>query len=227
MSKSQPLFDGTPDGAGDRDPRRDAPAFHRNCTPILDTLTPRLAQAGGEVLEIGSGTGQHVALFALSFPTLIWRPSDPEPAHRASIDAWRAHFELKTVRPAFDLDVSKNEWLLTPGAPERGFRAMLCFNVLHIAPWSVASGLFRGAAKWLAHDGFLALYGPFRWHGRHVAASNAAFDARLRTQDPAWGVRDVDAIDELAAANDLARTATETMPANNHMLFFTHSAGRR
>lgn len=215
-----------PVDAGPDDPRLNAPAFHRNGAPIVDALTPLLAHVEGEALEIGSGSGQHVALLAHSFPRLTWRPSDPNPAHRASIDAWRAQLKLETVRPALDLDVSREEWPLGGAARAQGFSAVICFNVIHIAPWSVAQGLFRGAADRLAPEGFLALYGPFRWRGRHVSQSNAAFDAGLRARDPDWGVRDVDDLDRLAASCALTRGEAIEMPNNNHMLIFARDAGR-
>lgn len=207
---------------GDR--RLRSPAFARNGRPIVEALAPRLAEASGEVLEVGSGPGQHVALFALSFQQLFFQPSDPEPAYRASVDAWRDSLGVASIRPAIDLDASRAPWPLEAVAPERGYRAILCANVVHIAPWSVAAGVFRGAGEWLAPDGFLALYGPFRWHGRHIAASNEAFDASLRHRDADWGVRDVDDIDRLASANWLERIDAIAMPANNHLLTFERVA---
>lgn len=209
-----------PPDASDGDERLESPAFLRNGLPILDALKPRLAEGAGMVLEVGSGPGQHVALFARSFPQLTFLPSDPSSTHRASIDAWRRRLGIETIRPAIDLDASAAEWPPEASAPEPGFRAILAVNVIHIAPWPVAEGLFRGAAGRLAPDGFLALYGPFRWHGRHVSISNEAFDARLRESDPAWGVRDIDEVDKLARSHDLTRIEAATMPANNHMLFF-------
>lgn len=205
------------------DARLDAPAFHRNGLAMVEALSPRLAEGSGEVLEIGSGTGQHVALFAHAFPHLVWRPSDPNPAHRASIDAWRAASRAEKIRPAIDLDAAAPEWPPEAETPASGFRAALCANVIHISPWSVAEGLFRGVAGRLAQDGFLALYGPFRWRGRHISDSNAAFDAQLRARDRAWGVRDVDEIDQLANDSGLTRIDVAVMPANNHMLFFARA----
>lgn len=226
MTTSQIMSELTlPQALVDGDPRRDAPAFHRNGSPIVDALTPRLGKADGDVLEIGSGSGQHVALLARSFPQLTYWPSDPDPAHRASIDAWRAHLGIETIRPAIDLDASAQEWAMAE-TPEHGFRAIFCANVIHIAPWSVAEGLFRGAAQSLAPGGFLALYGPFRWHGRHNSEGNEAFDASLRARNPAWGVRDIDEVDHLATSHDLMRVQTATMPANNHLLFFAHATRR-
>ncbi len=224
MTTPRPPIDLTLPDARAGDARRDAPTFHRNGTPIVDALRPRLADAAGDALEVGSGSGQHVALLAHAFPGLVWRPSDPDPVNRASIDAWRAHIGLETVRPAIDLDASADDWPPEAAAPAPGFRVVFSANVVHIAPWAVAEGLFRGAARRLAPDGFLALYGPFRWHGRHIAASNEAFDGQLRARDAAWGVRDVDDLDALAKSCALARADAVAMPANNHILFFERMA---
>lgn len=206
------------------DARLDAPAFHRNGLPIVEALSPRLSRARGHVLEVGSGSGQHVALLSRAFPQLTFWPSDPNPAHRASIDAWRAHLGLETVRPAIDLDARAPEWTITAENPDLGLHAILCANVVHIAPWPVAEGLFLGAARMLQPEGFLALYGPFRWSGAHVSDSNQVFDASLRARDPEWGVRDIDDIDLLANACHLARIETIATPANNHLLVFSRKA---
>lgn len=206
------------------DPRLESPSFHRNGDPMVAALAQRLADADGDVLEIGSGSGQHIAHFASRFSHLRFWPSDPNQAYRASIDAWRAHFALDIVQAAIDLDVSEEPWALGPDAPSGGFDAILCANVVHIAPWSVAEGLFRGAAPRLKPAGFLALYGPFRWYGAHVSASNAAFDAGLRARNPEWGVRDVDDLDASARARGLARVDCLTMPSNNHFLIYQRAA---
>lgn len=203
----------------EEDARLDAPAFHRNGEALVDALAPQLSEATGSVLEIGSGTGQHAALFARAFPHLRFQPSDPDPTRRASIDAWRAQMALKNVAQAIDLDVSSGDWARKL-VGERDYCALFCANVIHIANWPVAEGLFRGAAQILSTDGFLGLYGPFRWHGRHISAGNAAFDVSLRSQNTSWGVRDVDDIDVSAASHGLKRIETVEMPANNHLLFF-------
>lgn len=214
-----------PPGAAEADARLDSPSFQRNGPPIVDALRPWLAEATGDVLEIGSGSGQHAALLAHSFPSLTFQPSDPSAAHRASIEAWRAHLRLETMRPVIDLDVRDQEWPLRLEGDEARLRAVFCANVIHIAPWSVAEGLFRGAARRLAPDGLLALYGPFRWHGRHHSEGNQAFDQSLRARDPAWGVRDVDDLDQLATAHGMARVDVAAMPADNHILFYSRAPG--
>ena len=205
------------------DGRLDAPAYHRNCEPIWSVLGPFLQGKAGDVLEIGSGTGQHVVDFARRAPQLAWWPSDCNAAHLHSINAWRAFAQLANVRAPLRLDLTAPDWAL--GAPRddglpKAFLAILCVNVLHIAPWRAAEGLLAGAARHLRPDGRLFVYGPFVRGGRHTAESNAAFDASLRRADPAWGVRDTDALADLAAHAGLTLATITEMPANNLVLTF-------
>ena len=199
------------------DGRLDAPAFHRNSAPILDVLIRSLSGRTGHVLEIGSGTGQHVVTFAHALPGLTWWPSDPRPVHRRSIEAWRRESGLVNVMPPVELDAALRDWPLGQPSypPARDLTGIVCINVLHIAPWAVAEGLMAAAARHLRPDGCLVLYGPYSVGGSHTAQSNAAFDASLRARDPQWGVRDVDDIAALAAANGLTLAETAAMPANN------------
>jgi SAM-dependent methyltransferase len=199
------------------DGRLDAPAFHRNSGPILDVLIRFFSGQTGHVLEIGSGTGQHIVTFARALPALTWWPSDPKPVHRRSIEAWRRHGGLVNVKPPVELDAASRDWPLgQPGyPPARDLAGIVCINVLHIAPWDVAEGLMAAAGRHLRPQGCLVLYGPYAVGGAHTAPSNAAFDASLRAQDPQWGVRDVDDIAALAAAHGLRLTETVQMPANN------------
>ena len=199
------------------DGRLDAPTFHRNCAPILAVLARVLGAHAGHAVEVGSGTGQHVMAFARALPGLTWWPTDPKPAHRRSIEAWRRADGVANVMAPVDLDASRPDWPLgKPGfAPDHGISAVVCINVLHIAPWAVAEGLVAAAARYLRPDGHLILYGPYAVGGAHTAPSNAAFDASLRAQDPQWGVRDTDAIAALATAHGLKIAETVEMPANN------------
>jgi SAM-dependent methyltransferase len=210
------------------DGRLDAQAFHRNNEPILAVLTRVLSGRRGHALEVGSGTGQHVAAFAQALPTLTWWPTDPKPAHRRSIEAWRRASGLANVMEPTDLDAAQPAWPLgEPGhPPDEGLAAIVCINVLHIAPWSVAEGLLAAAARHLAADGRLILYGPYSVHGAHTAPSNAAFDESLRARDAAWGVRDTDDVAKLAAANGLAVIETVPMPSNNFMLVLSGQSAR-
>jgi SAM-dependent methyltransferase len=195
------------------DARLYAPAAPRNRQPILDVLKPHLPPRG-LVLEVASGTGEHVVHFAQARSDLTFQPSDPDPAHRASIDAWTAALGLANVRPAIALDVTAEAW------PVDAADALLAINMIHIAPWAAAEGLMRGAARVLPPGGLLYLYGPYKRGGQHTAPSNAAFDASLRGQDPAWGVRDLEAVINLAAAHGFRAPAVEQMPANNLSLVF-------
>jgi len=206
------------------DGRLDAPAFHRNHTAIWAVLCPYLEAASGNVLEIGSGTGQHVVAFAEKTPKLTWWPSDPNDKHLASIDAWRRHRGLANVRPPLRLDLSGLDQAASdrrsdqPDGLPHSFRAIVCINVLHIAPWSVTEGLLRCASSSLEEDGQLFVYGPFMRDGRHTAPSNAAFDASLRRENTAWGVRDTAAIDAQAQRLGLRLAEVVEMPANNFVL---------
>ena len=204
------------------DARLHAPATARNREPIARVLAawlPPRVQAEGRVLEIASGTGEHAVYFAVRFPGLTWLPSDPDPAHRASIEAYRAaHLKAggsaNLCRP-LDIDVTATSWPL-----DEAVDAVVCCNMIHIAPWAAAQGLVAGAARHLKPGGGLYLYGPFKQGGVHSAPSNARFDASLRAQDPAWGVRDLEAVAALAEAAGFAPPRIEAMPANNLSLWF-------
>jgi len=210
------------DGRAGGDGRLDAAAFHRNHAPIWAVLQPFLAGQTGDALEAGSGTGQHVVHFAANSPGIIWWPSDLNEAHLTSIAAWRAHANLPNIRPPLRLDLSDPAWdaALASGDGPPNLLALFCANVIHIAPWRVAEGLFAGAGRALRDDGRLFLYGPFKRDGRDTAVSNAAFDASLRDNNPEWGVRDIADLEKLAAANALRLAEIFEMPANNMILMF-------
>ncbi len=133
------------------------------------------------VVEAGSGTGQHVVDFARHTPDIIWWPSDLNERHLKSIDAWRAHAGLANIRPPLRIDLSDPAWCpkMHDGSGPGELLAVFCANVIHIAPWRVAEGLFAGAGRYLRADGRLLLYGPFKRNGKHTAVSNAVFDASL------------------------------------------------
>jgi hypothetical protein len=193
--------------------RLQAPAAARNRQPILDVLIPRLP-AQGLVLEIASGSGEHIVHFAEALPDLVFQPSDPSPEARASIDDWIQTLALGNVRPALALDAAGDVWPL-----ERA-DAVLCCNMIHIAPWEAALGLVAGAGRIAPKGGTLYLYGPYRRGGRHTAPSNEAFDLDLRRRDPAWGVRDLEAVTALAQAQGFGLPEIIDMPANNLSLVF-------
>jgi len=202
------------------DGRLDATAFHRNHAAIADLLVRELEGRAGDALEVGSGTGQHVVEFARRLPALTWWPTDFNDSHLRSIAAWRTFAKLGNVKPPVRLDASAADWLLeSRGLPSR-FAAIFCANVIHIAPWVVAEGLFAGASRHLETGGLLFLYGPFRRDGQHNAPSNAAFDESLRHRNPEWGVRDTVDLRALGARNGLRLRGIDELPSNNAILTF-------
>jgi hypothetical protein len=204
------------------DGRLDAPAFHRNHQAIWAVLEKFLKRKSGDVVEAGSGTGQHVVDFARYTPEIIWWPSDLNAQHLKSIEAWRAHAALPNVRPPLRIDLSDPAWCpeMSGGSGPANLLAVFCANVIHIAPWRVAEGLFAGAGRYLRADGRLFLYGPFKRGGKHTAISNAVFDSSLRERDPEWGVRDVEDLKKLAAGVGLVLSEIAEMTANNLTLVF-------
>lgn len=207
------------------DGRLDAPAFHRNHEAIWAVLQDFLNGKSGDVLETGSGTGQHVVHFARHSPDITWWPSDLNEQHLKSITAWRAHTRLPNIRPPLRIDLSDPNWaraLQQAGGPQ-AVAALFCANVIHIAPWRVAEGLFAGASALLRAGGRLFLYGPFKRDGRHTALSNAVFDASLREGNPEWGLRDIADLEKLATGAGLALSEIIEMPANNLILVFARS----
>ncbi len=193
--------------------RLTAPAAGRNRAPILAVLTD-LLPAEGLVLEVACGTGEHACHFAAATPGLSWQPTDPEPAHRKSADAWARHLGLTNVLPALDLDVCAAVW------PVERADAIFCANMIHIAPWEATLGLVSGAARVLAPGHSLILYGPFMFDGQHTAQSNERFDHSLRSRDPAWGVRDLRRVEDAAAVHGLTLVDQIAMPANNQIVVF-------
>jgi SAM-dependent methyltransferase len=193
------------------DRRRHAPAAARNREPILAVLRSVLP-ARGLVLELASGTGQHVAHFAAALPALRWQPSEHDPELHDSIAAWTRG--LPNVLAPITLDATSEPW------PVGVCDAVWNANLLHIAPWEVCLGVLRGAGRHLVPGGLLALYGPYRIGGAHTADSNAAFDRQLRQTDPRWGVRDLEAVCEAARPHGLTLEQRVAMPANNQTLVF-------
>lgn len=200
--------------------RRHAPATQRNREPILRVLLDVLPPEG-TVLEIASGTGEHAVYFAPRLKPRMWLPSDADAQARASIAAWGAHCPADNLRPPLALDARDPVWPVELGeAVEPPISAIISINMIHIAPWSACLGLMAGAARLLPPGGVLYLYGPFQQGGRHTAPSNAAFDESLRTQNPHWGVRDLDEVTAAARREGLALLGTHDMPANNLSVVF-------
>ncbi len=207
------------------DGRLHGPAFHRNHDAIWSAIAGFLSKQNGNVLELGSGTGQHIAEFARLAPDLTWWPSDIYPSHLASIEAWRRHAGLANLRAPQRIDLADPAWSWTAdGQAGAALAAMLCINVLHIAPWRVAQNLFAGAGRYLRANGRLFVYGPFMRDGAHTAPSNAAFDASLRAENPEWGVRDLADLNALAQGAGLTAAEIAPMPANNLVLAFARSS---
>jgi SAM-dependent methyltransferase len=192
--------------------KQHAPASARNREPIREVLA-RVLPERGLVLEIASGSGEHAVHLARAFPQLEWQPSDTDPVALASISAWRAEAGLANLREPIALDVTA-PW------PISAADAILCINMIHIAPWETTLALFDGAARTLPPGGLLYTYGPYRFDGAFTAPSNAAFDASLRSRDPRWGVRDLAELRAEATARGLELETVIEMPANNHSLIF-------
>ncbi|WP_188851085.1 DUF938 domain-containing protein [Aureimonas glaciei] len=195
------------------DDRLSSPAALRNREPILAVLRTVLP-ATGTVLEIASGTGEHILHFAGQMPTLTWQPSDPSPAARSSIAAWMSGENRTNLRPPLDIDAAGPEW------PIQHADAILAINLIHISPWSATLGLMRHAGQILPSGAPLVLYGPFRRGGEALAPSNIAFDEDLRLRDPAWGIRDLEAVAAVAEAEGLILARVHDMPANNLTVIF-------
>lgn len=193
--------------------RRHAPATLRNRDAITDVLRGQLP-ASGTVLEIASGSGEHVVHFAAAFPHLVWQPSDCEPAALRSIAAWAAEAGSTNVLAPLLIDVEQGDW------PVAGAAAVLCINMIHISPWSACKALFQRVSGLLASGAPLVLYGPYIRHDITTSDSNLAFDASLKQRNPAWGLRAVADVDAVAGNNGLARAALIEMPANNLSLIY-------
>lgn len=194
---------------------RESPAATRNAEPILAVLRAHLGPRA-RVLEIAAGTGQHAAAFARALPEILWTPTDPDEAARASIEAWREHAGLPNLAAPLRLDAAEpTSW---PAGP---FDAVVCINMVHISPWAATEGLMAGAASVLTTPGgLLVLYGPYLEADTPLAPSNAAFDADLKQRNPDWGLRDRDAVVAEARQHGLALTRRVEMPANNLTLLF-------
>jgi SAM-dependent methyltransferase len=188
------------------------PAPERNKVPILEVLQRVLPPAGGRLLEVASGTGQHAAFFAASLPSWTWLPSDVDPENLASIEAHRAQTGLSNLLAPLALDVREPQW--ETGTLDALFNA----NMIHISPWDVCEGLLVGAARHLRPAGLLVMYGPYRIAGEHTAESNREFDASLRARDARWGVRDLERVTALAEELGLRFRERVAMPANNQCL---------
>ena len=193
--------------------RQFAPAAARNREPILRALR-FILPASGLVLEVASGTGEHIVHFAKAMPMLTWQPSDPSPGARRSIAAWITSEGLGNVLPPLDLDAMSDSWPLDHAA------ALVCINMIHISPWGATEGLLECASRILDEGAPLYLYGPFRQAARPIEPSNAAFDTDLRHRDPRWGLRELAEVTACAAMHSLRLDRVVDMPANNLSVVF-------
>ena len=194
-----------------------SPSTARNRDPIREVFLKTMP-AAGKILEIGAGTGEHAVHIAGALREISWRTGDPDGAARASIAAWIAAAKLPNLSGPHAIDVAADNWGVEDDAP---FDGLVSINMIHIAPFAAAEGLFAGAGRLLAHGGKLFLYGPFSRKGVHSAPSNQAFDESLKSRDPRWGVRDLDRdIAPLAEKNRLLLDALVEMPANNLSVVF-------
>ena len=185
----------------------------RNKGPILDVLS-RVLPRRGVVLEIASGTGQHVIHFAKALPGLTWQPSDPDPELRKSIALRVREEQLANINPPIELDVTRPPW------PLQAADAIVCVNMIHVAPWSATLALLESSKALLPAEHVLFLYGPYRRFGQHTSKGNEKFDADLHAQNPDWGLRDLEAVAEAAAASGFTLAEIVEMPANNFSLIF-------
>ena len=190
------------------------PATERNRRPIGDLLS-QLLPAAGAVLELASGSGEHAVCFQQRFTNLLWQASDPDPDHRASIDAWIRHQGLSNVMPAaLNLDVEERPWPL-PQTIGASLNAVVCINLLHISPANCTNAVLEESALLLPSGAPLIIYGPFMRNGAHTSASNAAFDRSLRERNNQWGLREVSLVTSLAANAGFKIDDVVPMPANN------------
>lgn len=192
-------------------------ACENNKVPILDVLARHL-EGVGDVLEIGSGTGQHAVFFAKHLPHLVWRTSDQR-MHHDGIQAWIADGGPPNVRPPLDLDVTVRPW------PVDQAGAVFSANTAHIMSWPMVEAFIAGAGRLLSEGSPFLLYGPFSYDGVHTSESNARFDLSLKARDPEMGVRDFRDIDALAAGAGMALVEDNAMPANNRLLVWRRLAG--
>ncbi|MDJ0535271.1 MAG: DUF938 domain-containing protein [Xenococcaceae cyanobacterium MO_207.B15] len=199
------------------DARRYAPATQRNREPILEVLL-RVLPTQGNILEIASGTGEHSICFAPRLAPRQWYPSEQQPQLRDSIIAWQNHYNSDNLHPPLDIDAAAEHWAIEE--LDITVNAIVNINMIHISGWETCLGLMAGAKRILPVGGILYLYGPYKRNGRHTAPSNQAFDQSLRSQNPEWGVRNLEDVISVAQDNNLVLQEIVQMPANNLSVVF-------
>jgi hypothetical protein len=200
------------------DARQYAPATQRNREPILKTLSEVLPTKSN-VLEIASGTGEHAIFFASELKACRWIPSDANYLARESIVAWKNACLVDNLELPLLIDVTQENW--EQQVKNREINAIVNINMIHIAPWQACLGLIKGAGQILPNDGILYFYGPYKRNKEHTAPSNASFDHSLRDRNSLWGVRDLEAVVETAATQNLKLQQVIEMPANNLSVIFS------
>ena len=185
----------------------------RNCEPVWSVLSEILPERG-TLLEIGSGTGQHGAAYAPRAPHIQWQPSDIDPRYTASVRAHQQEQPHANWLPPIHLDVTSQEWDID------AVDVIMSMNMIHIAPWEACVGLLQGAGKYLVPGGWLYTYGPYKIDGEHTSESNVAFDRSLKSRNPSWGIKDLEAIVSCAEEAGLRFDKKVAMPASNFSLLF-------
>lgn len=209
MTDSKPWFTDKPTASD----QKHAPATMRNRDAIVTGLSAVLPETG-TILEVASGTGEHAVYFGQQFPNLTFQPSDPDPDCCRSIAAWTAREEVENVLEPMQLDALVRKWEIDKPA------AILCINMIHIAPWEASIGLFKHASGLLAPGAPLYLYGPYFREGVEPAQGNLDFERSLKSRNLQWGIRDVADIDALAEQAGFNRESLVEMPANNISLIY-------
>ncbi len=197
------LFDPAAD-----DNRLHAPATARNQDVILEVLQAHIKDSG-VIFEVAAGTGEHSLHFAPSFPNAQWQPTDIDPSHLLSIDAWRNHANIQNILPAMYFNV------LDDAFPHDNLNAILAINLIHISPLNVTKELMKKAGESLPPKGILFFYGPYKKDGMHTSDSNANFDLSLKSRNSEWGIRDMEQVIELAEVSGFKILEIKAMPANN------------
>lgn len=195
----------------------DRPASYFNKQPILNVLQKYVDPAKGHWLELASGLGEHAAHFAVAFPQLQFQPSDVSPSGFGVITDATKH--LPNVRPPVLIDCAApfSSWHAV-GVEEGTYDYACCINMVHIAPWACSLGLFAGVSQALKPKGLLFTYGPYNIGGRFTHESNEAFDRSLRSRNPLWGVRDVEALEAAALPHGIVLHERVPMPHDNFTL---------